>query len=231
MVIENEKEWVDVTKYEHPSLTADIVIFTIQNGSLKLLLIKRKSSPFKNSYALPGGFVRMNETLDDAAKRELEEETGVKDVYLEQLYTFGDVRRDPRTRVVTIAYMALVDSERLKIRAASDASDVGWFDVDSLPPLAFDHDKIISYAIERLRSKLSYSNIAFSLLPKYFTLTQVQRIYEIILGHEIDKRNFRKKLFSLGIVKETDKMLEGVAHRPARLYELSGKKFELRVFD
>lgn len=225
------KNWDELEKLQHPLLTVDIVIFTIQNHALKLLLIKRGDAPFKNSFALPGGFVKMTETLDDAAKRELEEETGVKDVYLEQLYTFGDVKRDPRTRIVTIAYMALVDSQKIKLQASTDASDVGWFDVDSLPSLAFDHDKIISCALDRLRAKLSYSNIAFSLLPKYFTLTQIQKIYEIILGHEIDKRNFRKKLFSLEIVKETDKMLDGVAHRPARLYELTGKKFELKVFD
>jgi 8-oxo-dGTP diphosphatase len=225
------EEKYDVSKCEKPFVTVDIVIFTIQNEALKVLLIKRGEPPFKNCYALPGGFVEMKETLDSAAARELEEETGVKDVYLEQLYTFGEPNRDPRTRVITVSYIALIDSEKISLKASSDAISADWFDIDSLPKLGFDHGVIISYAKERLHSKLSYSNIAFSLVPKYFTLTQVQKVYEIILGHPLDKRNFRKELETLGLVKETDKMLDGVAHRPAKLYTLSDKKFELKIFD
>jgi 8-oxo-dGTP diphosphatase len=150
---------------------------------------------------------------------------------LEQLYTFGEPNRDPRTRVITVSYIALIDSEKISLKASTDAISADWFDIDSLPKLGFDHDVIINYAKERLRSKLSYSNIAFSLLPKYFTLTQAQKVYEIILGHALDKRNFRKELETLGLVKETEKMLDGVAHRPAKLYTLSDKKFELKIFD
>jgi 8-oxo-dGTP diphosphatase len=225
-----DKKTYDVTRFERPSVTTDIVIFTIINETLKVLLVKRGEWPFKNYYALPGGFVRMTETLDQGAERELREETGVTDVYLEQLYTFGDVKRDPRTRVISVAYMALVDTEKVKLHASTDVIEAKWFDLSKIPKLAFDHDKIINFAKQRLRAKLSYSNIAFTLLPKYFTLTQAQQVYEIILGHDLDKRNFRKKLASLERIKETKQMQIG-AHRPARLYTTSEKNFELKVFD
>jgi 8-oxo-dGTP diphosphatase len=224
------KEKYDVTKYDKPSVTVDIVVFTILNDSLKILLVKRKEWPFENMYALPGGFVKMNETLDDAAVRELKEETGVKDIYLEQLYSFGDVNRDPRTRVITVSYMALIDGESIKLSAGTDAIDAKWFDVLELPKLGFDHNKIINYAFERLKSKLSYSNIAFSLLPEFFTLTQTQKVYEILLGHNIDKRNFRKKIESLKLIVPTNKIQMGT-HRPAKLYKLADKNFELKFFD
>lgn len=204
-----------------PLVTADIIIFTVMEKDLRVLLIKREIEPFKGKWAIPGGFVKIDETLEDAAKRELYEETGVKDVYLEQLYTFGDLKRDPRARVITIAYFALVDSCDVKIKASSDASDVNWFPVKQLPELAFDHKEILEYALKRLRWKLEYTTVAFKLLPEKFTLTQLQEVYEIIFNKELDKRNFRKKILNLGLVKETKETQKEVSHRPAKLYSFN----------
>ncbi len=208
----------DPSKYERPSVTVDVVMMSLRQQDLQVLLIKRRSWPCEGMWAIPGGFVNMDEALETAAKRELQEETGVQDVYLEQLYTFGDPGRDPRTRVITVVYFALLPSQHLQIRAADDALDVGWFPVHQLPPLAFDHDKILNYALERLRGKLEYTTIAFSLLPAQFTLRELQRVYEIILHRKLDKRNFRKKILATGILEDTGaKKMEGT-HRPARLY-------------
>lgn len=219
----------DLAKYEKPSVTVDIIIFTVESNDLKVLLIKRKSWPFKGMWAIPGGFVGMEEDLEGAAKRELMEETGVKEVYLAQLATFGEPRRDPRTRVITVAYYALISSDHLKLEATTDAADVRWFSVDNIPKLAFDHNTILESALQRIRNKIEYTNIAFQLLPGKFTLTELQKVYEIILGKRLDKRNFRKKVKETGIItplKET--RMEG-AHRPAQLFsfkELEQKKKE-----
>ncbi|HLI71710.1 MAG TPA: NUDIX domain-containing protein [Ktedonobacteraceae bacterium] len=211
----------DPGKYERPSVTVDVVMMSLRQGDLQVLLIKRRSWPFEGMWAIPGGFINMDESLETAAKRELREETGVEDVYLEQLYTFGDPGRDPRTRVITVVYFALLDSERLQVRANDDAMEVGWFPVYNLPPLAFDHAKILAYALERLRGKLEYTTIAFSLLPEQFTLRELQRVYEIILHRRLDKRNFRKKILATGILEDTGaKKMEGT-HRPARLYRFN----------
>jgi len=211
----------DASKYDRPSVTVDVVILSLRQKDLQVLLVKRRSWPYEGMWAIPGGFVNMDESLETAAKRELQEETGVQDVYLEQLYTFGDPGRDPRTRVITVVYFALLDSERLQVRAASDAGDVGWFSVYSLPPLAFDHEKILQYALNRLRGKLEYTTIAFSLLPEQFTLRELQRVSEIILHRKLDKRNFRKKILATGILEDTGaKKMEGT-HRPARLYRFN----------
>jgi 8-oxo-dGTP diphosphatase len=226
-----DEKTYDVSKYDKPSVTTDIVIFTISNKTIRVLLVKRGEWPFKGELALPGGFVRMNENILDTAKRELKEETGVHDIYLEQLYTFGDVGRDPRTRVITIAYLALVDSTKIILNATTDVTQALWVDVSKLPKLAFDHNKLIEYAVERLKAKLSYSNIALSLLPENFTLTQLQEAYEVILGHKIDKRNFRKKISSLNFVKETKMILRGRPTRPAKLYTATDKNFRLKIFD
>src|SRR5947209_2071716 len=156
----------DASKYDRPSVTVDVVMMSLRQRDLQVLLIKRRSWPFEGMWAIPGGFVNIDESLETAAKRELQEETGVQDVYLEQLYTFGDPGRDPRTRVITVVYFALLDSERLQVKAADDAADVGWFSVYQLPQLAFDHEKILHYALARLRGKLDYTTIAFSLLPE-----------------------------------------------------------------
>ncbi len=203
--------------YARPAVTVDALLFTIREGKLQLALIKRGIEPFKNRWAIPGGFVRMDEELEEAARREIEEETGVRDVFLEQLYTFGQPNRDPRTRVITIVYFALVPGEHLTLRADTDASDASWFAVDELPALAFDHNEIVEIGIERLKAKIEYSNVAYGLLPARFRLSELQRVYEIILGRALDKRNFRKRVLALGLVEATDKY-SGGAHRPAQLF-------------
>ncbi len=206
-------------KFEKPAVTTDIIVFTIKNNDLKVLLIKRGITPFKDKWAIPGGFVKLEESLEQAAKRELEEETGVKDVYLEQLYTFGDLKRDPRGRVITVSYFALINADKVRLSPSTDASEAKWFSVSDLPSLAFDHRKILDYSLKRLRWKFEYTTVAFSMLPEKFTLAELQKIYEIVFKKKFDKRNFRKKLFSLHILKE-EEIREGVSHRPPQLYSL-----------
>jgi 8-oxo-dGTP diphosphatase len=207
-------------EYPHPAVTTDIVIFTIRQDELKVLLIKRALPPHQGEWALPGGFVSLDEGLEEGARRELEEETGVRGVYLEQLYTFGQPDRDPRERVITVAYYALIPTDTIEIRAATDAEGVSWFGMNELPELAFDHRKILAMAQQRLVDKLDYSTIAFQFMPKEFTLTELQQVYELILGESLDKRNFRKRILSLDVVTETGKERKDGAHRPARLYRL-----------
>ena len=187
-------------EYPRPALTVDCVIFGLdESHQLKVLLIRRKNDPFAGRWALPGGFVDMDESLEAAALRELEEETGVKNVFIEQLFTFGAPERDPRGRVVSVAYFALVNLSEHPVEAASDARCVQWFAVDELPPLAFDHAKILQTAIARLRAKVRYQPIGFELLPEQFTLSQLQQLYETILGvDELNKRNFRTRILKMG---------------------------------
>ncbi len=218
-----------MTSYPKPSVTVDIVLLTIIDERLKILLVKRRIEPFKDNWALPGGFVGIDEDLKDAAKRELEEETGVSEHYLEQLYTFGEPGRDPRGRIITVAYFALINSEELKLKADTDVIEAKWFPTENLPKLAFDHDKILGYALERLRYKLEYTTIAFQLLPKKFTLTELQEVYEIIFNKKLDKRNFRKKILSLGLLKATNEKRSS-GHRPARLYSFTGEHKQLANF-
>ena len=211
----------DVSKYERPSVTVDVLMMSLRQQDLQILLIKRRAWPYEGMWAIPGGFINIAESLETAAKRELQEETGVQDVYLEQLYTFGNPGRDPRTRVITVVYFALLVSERLQVKVTSEATDVGWFSVYELPLLAFDHEQIIEYALNRLRGKLDYTTIAFNLLPEQFTLRELQRVYEIVLHKRLDKRNFRKKILATGILEDTGaKKMEGT-HRPARLYRFN----------
>ena len=205
-------------------VTVDIVIFTIQQGVLKVLLVKRRIDPFIGQFAIPGGFVLEDEDLQEAAIRELKEETGVADVYLEQLYSFGDPKRDPRGRVVTVAYFALISADR-KLKAGSDAAEAAWFSMDDLPRLAFDHSTILNYALERLRNKLEYTTVGFQLLPEKFTLTELQEVYEAILGKELDKRNFRRKMSVLKILKPLPEYRRG-GQRPAQLYRFVAARFE-----
>lgn len=216
-------------KYEKPAVTVDVLLFTILEDDLKLLLIERGGEPFKGRWALPGGFVHIDESLDTAALRELREETGVEDVYMEQLYSFGDPNRDPRMRVITVSYMALIDSSRIKLQAATDASDAGWFSVKKLPPVAFDHGEIVRTGLQRLRAKLQYSNIVYAILPPEFRLSELQRVYEVILDTTLDKRNFRKKMLSLNLLEETVEREISGAHRPAMLYRFKEK--DLEFFD
>ncbi len=204
--------------YETPLVTVDIVVFTIDDGMLKVLLIRRKRQPFQHMWAIPGGFIRTGETLEEAAERRLHEETSVKDIYLEQLYSFGSPNRDPRARVITVAYYALIRADLLHLEAKANAEDVRWFDVTTLPELGFDHSDIVNLAWDRLKEQLKDSNISFQLLSEKFTLTELQRVYELILEKKLDKRNFRKKILSSGIVIETEETKMDGYHRPAQLY-------------
>lgn len=213
-------------EYPRPALTVDAVVFGLDlaDRSLKLLLIERLGEPFKGHWALPGGFVNMDEPTEKAVLRELEEETSLTGLYLEQLYTFSGVDRDPRERVVSVAYYGLVSPDSLRPRAGSDAKTVEWHKADDLPPLAFDHAEIVRVGLERLRGKIRYQPVGFELLPPQFTLTQLQRMYEIILGRPLDKRNFRKKVLSLRILRELD-AFEG----RARLYKFDWKSYHFKV--
>lgn len=271
-------------KYERPSVTVDMLIFTVRKrkeknyrklpeNTLNVLLIKRGEHPFLGKWALPGGFVNMNESLEEAAYRELEEETGLREVYLEQLYTWGDTKRDPRTRVISTSYVALADDRALSPKAADDAAEAAWFSVrynlvkesreetaegailrqtyqlvltgeeekltavveltktinkgtvhierelKESEGIAFDHGRIISYAIERLRSKVLYTDIAFHLMPELFTLTELQQVYEVILGKELLKANFRRKITRM--VAETQEYRTDAGHRPSKLYRFN----------
>lgn len=210
-------------KYKYAVIATDVAIFTVQNNNLYLLLIKMKKKPYKGLWALPGGLVGSKESIDKAAFRHLNIKTGVKDAYLEQLYTFGKVSRDPFGRVVSVAYMALIPSDGLKLKTTDEYLDVKWYKVKNLPKLAYDHREIVDYAILRLKAKLEYSNVVYSLLPDEFTLSNLQEVYEIILDKELDKRNFRKKILALGILQDIKKKKGGSPSRPANLYSFALK--------
>jgi len=213
-------------EYARAALTVDCVVFGVDEQELKLLLIQRGNAPFLGTWALPGGFVHVDESLEAAAARELQEEAGVAPLFLEQLFTFGAVGRDPRERVVSVAYYTLVKLSDHKVRAATDAADAAWFGVNDLPSLAFDHEEIVQTALERLKGKVRYQPIGFELLPHKFTLSQLQRLYEIVLERELDKRNFRKKVLGMDILIETDELERDVAHRAARLYRFDERKYK-----
>lgn len=279
----------DPGKFERPSVTTDMLIFTVMEQessnyrklpekALKLLMIKRGDHPYIGWWALPGGFVGMDESLDQGALRELKEETNIDNIYMEQLYTWGDVGRDARTRIISTAYLALVDSEALKVKAGDDADDAKWFDVSyklfqeqktvtekgynlvqlynlnlvneeetltatikyekvvagkvvgtkseiiKSKGIAFDHAKIIAYAVERLRNKIEYTNIVFNLMPELFTLTELQHVYEIILDKELLKANFRRKITDMVI--ETNEYTKDAGHRPSKLYKFNPYWFQ-----
>lgn len=209
---------IDILDYQHPAVTVDIVLFTIMADDLKVLLVQRNTEPFSGMWSLPGGFVQMEESLEEAALRKLKEKTNVQDVYLEQLYTFGAIERDPRARVITIAYYALVSSEKFTLRPSEAVSDVRWHSVYQPPALAFDHSSIIELALQRLRNKLGYTTLGFQLLPEKFTLPELCKVYEIILNKQIDKRNFRKKISFLDIIDETGETTQEFSKKPAKLY-------------
>jgi ADP-ribose pyrophosphatase YjhB (NUDIX family) len=274
----------DAGKYERPSVTVDMLVFTVTDEEkenyrklpekvLRLLMIKRGDHPSIGQWALPGGFITMDESLHKGALRELKEETNIDNIYMEQLYTWGDVGRDPRTRVISVSYMSLVDSKALDIKASDDADDAKWFTVSSKVyqeqktvtekgyilqklnklsltsdeetlsatvktiiivegkitkvdsevvesnGIAFDHPKIIQYAIERLRNKIEYTNIAFNLMPEKFTLTELQQVYEVILDTELLKANFRRKISDMVI--ETDEYTKDAGHRPSKLFKFN----------
>jgi ADP-ribose pyrophosphatase YjhB (NUDIX family) len=215
--------------YEQPGITVDLVLFTVDQDSLKVMLVKRAEAPFSGYWSLPGGFLRIGESLEEAALRILEEKAGVHEVYLEQLYTFGDPERDPRARVITVTYFALIPWKKLAMPESKKVTDVSWHSTNQLPKLAFDHKEIANYAVQRLRAKAGYSNIVYGLMSEKFRLSDLQKIYEIILNKRLDKRNFRKRMLASGLLEETGiKDITG-AHRPAMLYHF--KKMEIAFLD
>jgi 8-oxo-dGTP diphosphatase len=211
-------------------IATDIVVFAFLENKLKVLMIRRKFEPGVGKWAIPGGFVREDESLEGSALRELKEETGLsKSSYLEQLYTFGDVNRDPRGRVVSVAYIHLVqEAEKIKLRASDDAAEAKWFDVNKLPELSFgkSHREILQYAWQRLKWKFEYSNVVCTMLPDTFTLTEMQKLYEAVYHRKIDKRNFRKKILSLDMVEPVDEVKQELG-RPAQLYKASTDKLKI----
>lgn len=211
--------------YEQPVVSVDLVIFTVSEEKLRVLLVKRATEPFIDMWSIPGGFLKEAESLEDAAIRVMKEKTGVQEVYLEQLYTFGRPDRDPRARVITVTYFALIPWKHLTQPESHMVTDVAWFTADDLPKLAFDHNEILAYAINRLRSKAGYSNIVYGLLPIQFRLSDLQKIYEIIIDKPLDKRNFRKRMLATSLLEETGKKEIIGAHRPAMLYRFKKREF------
>jgi 8-oxo-dGTP diphosphatase len=205
---------------KYPRVAVDAVLFTIEAGILKTLLVKIKHGPFMGQWAFPGGLVHVGESLDTAARRELYEKTGVQDLYLEQLYTFGEVHRDPAAHTVAVAYFALVPPGTHTLTRGDKYTEIDWFPVGDLPELAYDHNAMVATAHQRLQAKLSYTNIVYSLLPPEFTLGELQTIYEVILDKQFDRRNFRRKILALGLLKPLQKT-RGGAHRPAALFSFT----------
>ena len=211
-------------KYPHPAVTTDCIVFGFDGTKLNLLLINRGIEPYKGSWALPGGFMKIDETAEQGALRELQEETGVKDIYIEQLQAFTAVDRDPRERVMTIAFMAFVRQEKYEVIAGDDAAKAQWFPVNNLPQLAFDHKEIITLALNKLRWKMTYEPLAFRLLNNTFTISQIQTIYEVVFDKRFDRRNFHKKLTSLGYIIPTEEQQKTIG-RPSTLYTFDERKY------
>lgn len=215
----------------HPSsqnikVAVDAIIFTIKHDALHVLLIEMTKNPFVGQWAVPGGLINEKETTADAAKRVLQEQTSVEDNYLEQLMTFDEVDRDPSGRVLSVAYFALFPDANIPLTTTEKYNDVRWWPIKKLPKLAYDHKRMIEIAVERLTSKIQYTNIVWSLLPTEFTLTQLQQVYEVILDKPLDKRNFRKRILALNLIKPTGKKQRGEAYRPADLYRFKHKILE-----
>jgi 8-oxo-dGTP diphosphatase len=210
----------------HYPISVDSVIFGYAEGELKVALIERKTPPFVGMWAIPGGFMEGNETVEQTALRELKEETGISDVYLEQFHVFNKPGRDPRGPTITIALFALINSDETYLIASEDAAKTKWWPAYNLPHLAFDHNEIYVKALEALRVAFRTKPLAFQLLPKLFTLTHLQDLYEQVLGISLDKRNFRKKISKLDFIKATGKKTEGGRHRPALLYQYDPKRYE-----
>jgi len=219
----NKKLPAHLTQYQHAIVAIDTVVFSMIKGELMVLLLKITRDVFKGKWAIPGGLILPQENLEQAVERHLLYKTGFKKPYIEQLYTFADVNRDPRGRVVSVAHLVLTADQDHKLVTGSEYGDIKWFKVNELPPLAYDHKDVIMTGLERLRAKLGYTNIAQHLLPPTFALSDLQSVYESVLSRKLDKRNFRKKILSLDIVEKTDKKIVG-SFRPAELYRFKSKK-------
>ena len=211
-------------KYPHPSVTADCVIFGFDGVSIKVLLIQRGIEPFKDKWAFPGGFMKIDETAEECAKRELEEETGLKNASVEQFHTFSDVNRDPRERVITVAHYALVKLSDVK--GGDDAASARWFAMDEVPSLAFDHDRILRMAVNRLKERICFEPIGFELLPEVFTMTELQNLYEAILEVKFDRRNFYNKMLKLGILSEAEPRPSDASRRTPTKYRFNQAKYD-----
>lgn len=211
-------------KYPHPAVTTDCVIFGFNGERLQVLLVERGVEPYKGRWAFPGGFLRMDETAEEGALRELREETGLESVYIQQLHAFSDPGRDPRERVITIAYYALVRLQ--EVQGGDDAASARWFPLDEVPSLAFDHDRILRMAVQRLREQIHFQPVGFELLPQKFTIKELQSLYEAILGISFDRRNFAKKMLHLEILTELDETVWPTTKREARVYEFNSEKYE-----
>lgn len=206
-------------------LTVDAVVFGYEEGNISVLLIKRKYEPFKGNWAIPGGFVLQDESLEEAVQRELKEETGIEINYLEQLYTFGDPNRDPRSRVVSVAYFGLIKPSAFKVFASTDAEEVQWFNINDIPSLSFDHEEILNLAIQRLQGKITYEPIGFELLDSKFPFSDLEKLYSTLLGRPVDRRNFRKKILNLNILDELDEKISKGSGRPANLFKFNNKRY------
>ena len=204
-------------------VAVDVAVFTVRDHALHVALIQMKRPPFEGRWALPGGRIRVDETVEQAAARELEEKAGVRDVWLEQLYSFSDPERDPQGRCVSVAHLALIPATA-QLRTSNNYSAIGWFPAVRPPALAFDHKEMLAYAVKRLRAKLEYTNVAYSLLEPTFTLGELQRVYEAILDKKLDPRNFQRRIQDVGLVEPTGEMRTGRAHRPARLFRFRVRK-------
>lgn len=213
-------------EYPRPAVTTDCVIFAFDEGELKVLLIKRRNEPFAGKWAFPGGFIEMDENCDEGALRELHEEAGLKNIHIEQLYTFSDVDRDPRGRTISVAYLALARAGQAKILAGDDAAEAEWHEVSKVQQLAFDHRKILNTALARLRSNIRNQPEAFELLPRKFTLPQLHDLYEKVLHTRFDRRNFSKKLLSSGLLTDLNETVSNSGRKGARLYSFDKKKFK-----
>ena len=210
-------------KYPHPAVTSDCVIFGFDGVAIKVLLIQRGIEPYKDKWAFPGGFMQIDETVEECAKRELEEETGLKTTSVEQFYTFSDVNRDPRERVITVAHYALVRLEEVK--GGDDAMSAQWFAMNEIPSLAFDHDRILRMAVNRLKERICFEPIGFELLPEIFTMSALQNLYEAILEMKFDRRNFYNKMLKLGILSEAEERPKNASRRTPIKYRFNAKKY------
>lgn len=213
-------------EYPRPSVTTDSVVFGFDGIDINVLLIERGIEPFQGKWAIPGGFVNMDESAEEGALRELKEETGIENVFMEQLYTFSDVDRDPRGRVISIAYFAMVRTSDYQVIAGDDAKKAQWFKLNNIPPLAFDHDRILRIALDRVKAKVRYQPVGFELLDEKFTMPELQLLYESLLGTKFDRRNFHNKIMKTKLLIQLDEKKKGTPHRAPRLLKFDKQKYD-----